>query len=282
MKRAVIISLLFWACFAAEVSFAGNYPFWGKITRDNINLRADAGINSKSLRKLPKGFVVKVIGSAYEWYKVSLPADVHAYIYKKYADVDGRAVTVVGNAVNVRACAGLNCPILGKANEGEKFKFCGNSESWVCVYGGKGLYAWVHQKFVKAVKRPAVRKEASLPPPPPKKNAVEKQAKQVDLSQPKAISVNVEEKGQTASGQSDKTSAKDMPIAIGVLAKVKVGAQYAYAIVDEMGRIIYWLDGRDITLKIFKGSRVKVFGKIKDRTYRDLPVIKVKKLERMR
>ncbi len=269
---AVVLSFVLCSC----VAFAeGNMPFWGKITKDEINLRADAGINSQILKKLPKGFVVKVIDSAYEWYKVSLPLDVKAYVYKKYVSIEGHSVVITGNSVNVRACAGIQCPILGQADEGDKFRLCGEKDNWVCVFGGKNLHAWVHKRFVEPVNRTALSAQKE-----PKKQVME------PLEKEQRADVNVVEQSvkqaEVKEEAADNKQSKDMPIAIGLLAKVKASGKYAYAIMDGDGRILYWLDGRDILFRIFKGDGVKVFGKIKDKTYRDLPVIKVKKIERVK
>ena len=69
---------------------------------------------------------------------------------------------------------------------------------------------------------------------------------------------------------------------MGVLAKASSDGKYNYAIVDKEGKVLYWVEGRDILLRIFKGASVKVFGRIKDITYKDAPVLKAKKIERIR
>lgn len=65
------------------------FPATGTLKADKVRLRADGNLKAPSLKELPKGEVVEVIGRTGDWLRVKAPPDVTAWVYGEYVEVQG-------------------------------------------------------------------------------------------------------------------------------------------------------------------------------------------------
>lgn len=135
----------------------------GQISADEINIRTDATINSEVICTVRKDQLLDIISESFEWYKVRIPPEAEAFVYKKFVSLDeDKTARINGSNVNVRIRADLASPILGRVNDGEPVKIIEESGDWFKIRAPESCYGWIHKNFVTKVKdetRPAKKQE---------------------------------------------------------------------------------------------------------------------------
>jgi uncharacterized protein YgiM (DUF1202 family) len=156
--------------------FAQDTSYEGVVTGDNVNLRADAGKQHKSLMQMKKDAKVTVVGkkevAGETWLEVEVPSDVFLYISKRYVqkkDEKGQVIGVVktedpGGKVAVRTGTATDDEILGYVQNGETVEIRGAQDEWYNIVPPKGVHAWLRSDYVKKVgaETPPATGEAAL------------------------------------------------------------------------------------------------------------------------
>lgn len=161
----VSISVLF---FSSACSAQQALPFYGEVTADNINVRADSTVSSEAVCALNKGSRVEVLAELYDWYKIRLPKNVPAYIKKdflecvSYKSVVSTAQTapmqpvkecltakLLNDRVNVRLHPDTGSKILGIVNKNDTVMLSGESAEWYRIEPPLNTFGFISKQFVK-------------------------------------------------------------------------------------------------------------------------------------
>ncbi|MCQ2507554.1 MAG: SH3 domain-containing protein [Dorea sp.] len=171
------------------------FPVYGVVTSDNVNVRTGAGASYAIKGVVNKGQRLIVNKAQGDYYQVVIEdkyGDTNLYIYKEYIEL-GTAVipgvpanpdqpsnpgpypadgTVTGGFVNVREKAGTNFPILGQLYYGQKVKVTGENGDFYAaevpdVFGSATVF--LYKEYVTLGE---VTLEPVDPPAPTKKTGV--------------------------------------------------------------------------------------------------------------
>jgi len=147
MKKAVLIlSLVF--CWISSGAFCETVT--GELTKDKINIRTDATIQSKSLCLANKGTQVEILEEKFEWYKIRLPKYFKAYVWAKYIDTtDTLYGKVNATDLNIRLKPSLDAYIVGKAKKGDTIRIISRNGDWCRVRVYPYGWGWINKQFVR-------------------------------------------------------------------------------------------------------------------------------------
>lgn len=90
-------------------------PFTGKVKGRKVRMRLKADLDSRVMRELSKGDLVKVVGERGEFWAVEAPQDIDAYVFRGFV-IDN---TIEGSHVNVRLEPSTDSPVLTHLNSGD-------------------------------------------------------------------------------------------------------------------------------------------------------------------
>ena len=111
----------------------------------SVNVRTGASTKYKSIDKLKKGKVVKVLSSKNGWYKVQLSGNEAGWSSKEYLTTTNATVK---STVNVRTGASKKYRVADKLSKGEKVKVLSSSGDWYKVkYDGNEI-GWSHEDYI--------------------------------------------------------------------------------------------------------------------------------------
>ena len=111
----------------------------------SVNVRTGASTKYKSIDKLKKGKVVKVLSSKNGWYKVQLSGNETGWSSKEYLTTTNATVK---STVNVRTGASKKYRVADKLSKGEKVKVLSSSGDWYKVkYDGNEI-GWSHEDYI--------------------------------------------------------------------------------------------------------------------------------------
>jgi len=156
----LILALTAWAAHAQ-----GFEPFYGEVTSDGTNVRSDATITSDVICSLDPGERFEVVAERYDWYKIRIPASASIFIHKNMVEpLQGKSFTVTKENVNVRLGPSETSAILGRVNRGDTVTVLEGQGDWYRIAPVTDSFAWVHTKFVRALKagetlKPRVQKK---------------------------------------------------------------------------------------------------------------------------
>lgn len=111
-----------------------------------VNVRTGASTKYKSIDKLKKGEVVKVLSSKNGWYKVQLSSSKTGWSSKKYLTTTNATVK---SSVNVRTGASKKYKAIDKLSKGEKIKVLSSSGDWHKVQFDGDEIGWSHEDYIK-------------------------------------------------------------------------------------------------------------------------------------
>jgi len=231
---------------------AGEFPFQGKLTSNDINLRAGPNTSYESLDKLQKEAKVDVLTQRYDWYKIALPKTTSCFISRKFLKrTSTKKGIVTGNMVNLRAKPSEDASIIGKINADYVVRVIKAHPEWYEIAGvGDVASGWMHKKFVA---RSTPEPEVIVVPP---------------NTEEKAIKAEVKEEH------------KPRPIARGKIRSMGIffRRKGSHKLVID-GRLKYYLKGERKYLNRFVGYNVNIFGKIVDGKNQKIPLIEVERVE---
>lgn len=111
----------------------------------SVNVRNGASTKYKSIDKLKKGKVVKVLSSKSGWYKVQLSGNETGWSSKKYLTTTNATVK---STVNVRSGASTKYKAIDKLSKGENVKVLSSSGNWYKVQFDGDEIGWSHQNYI--------------------------------------------------------------------------------------------------------------------------------------
>lgn len=111
----------------------------------SVNVRKGASTKYKSIDKLKKGKVVKVLSSKNGWYKVQLSSKKTGWSSKKYLTTTNATVK---SGVNVRSGASKKYRVIDKLSKGEKIKVLSSSGDWRKVQFDGNEIGWSHEDYI--------------------------------------------------------------------------------------------------------------------------------------
>lgn len=111
----------------------------------SVNVRTGASTKYKSIDKLKKGKVVKVLSSKSGWYKVQLSGNKTGWSSKKYLTTTNATVK---STVNVRSGASKKHKVVDKLSKGEKVKVLSSSGDWHKVQFDGDETGWSHKDYI--------------------------------------------------------------------------------------------------------------------------------------
>jgi uncharacterized protein YgiM (DUF1202 family) len=171
----------------AGYSQDNEFPFKGKITSNNVKLRAGYNENFTALKNLKKDEELIVVDRYFCWYQVKLPNDVYCYISKAYVNDQG---LVTANSLNIRAGAGEKYHILGKLKKGEPVFIVGTEGDWYKIVPPEGASGWVSEDYLEKI---APIQVADIPKAQPAVNQAFKSREIIDYDRlPKIESQNLQ------------------------------------------------------------------------------------------
>lgn len=111
----------------------------------SVNVRKGASTKYKSIDKLKKGKVVKVLSSKSGWYKIQLSSNKTGWSSKKYLTTTNATVK---SSVNVRSGASKKYRVIDKLSKGEKVKVLSSSGDWRKVQFDGNEIGWSHEDYI--------------------------------------------------------------------------------------------------------------------------------------
>ena len=243
------------------------FPFVGKITGADVNVRAGQSENFERLCQLDRGDEVLVVGQAYNWYKIKLPKIAKLYISAEYIYLlNDRVGGVIGDRVNVRAGADPKHSVVGQVLAGEEVQILEKGEKWHQIAPLDKTYGWVHEDFV-TFKSKDISQFKDKSPEPVKENPVIEAHKTMNETAEKN---ELDERIQVQ---------KSMSVS-GYLKSVETIEGIHYRL-DVNGETLYFLSGINNMLEDFVHYKVDVDG-IVDTERSDqyeYPVLNVKRIQ---
>lgn len=164
MRLIVVCLILFFslAIFSPQ-SLSQDTSFPVKITSQTANVRSDSTVNSEIITEVPKGKILTVVKSFYEWYRVELPDDAPCYISSQYVSVIGDNVAAVKNDnVNLRLKPDTKSVILGKVSRDKIVNISGTQGNWYRIVPPEEARGWIHKST--ALSLPAAELKPQTPP----------------------------------------------------------------------------------------------------------------------
>ena len=113
-----------------------------------VNVRTGSSTKYKSIGKLKKGEVVKVLSSKNGWYKVQLSGNKTGWSSKKYLTTTNATAK---SSVNVRSGASKKYKVIDKLIKGEKVKVLASSGDWYKVQFDGDEIGWSHGDYINKI-----------------------------------------------------------------------------------------------------------------------------------
>lgn len=170
LKVSYFLTAIFITGVSLGITVAGEaLPFLAEVNTNNINVRADATVNSKVICTLNKRDRVDVVSESSEWYKIRLPEKTSVYIKADFADcikyqdvnpIDRNTclkVKILNSRVNVRISPNESGEIVGIVEKDEIVEAKGKVEGWYRIEPTKNCFAWAHKKFFNKLTDKEVR-----------------------------------------------------------------------------------------------------------------------------
>ncbi len=123
-----------------------------KATKEEVNIRLDSTISSKSIGNLANQEVVEVIGKKYGWYKIKLPARLNCWVWSNLVKKTDKDTGIINKtAVNIRNQPFLDGEIVGLLNKNDQVAIRSEKEDWLEISCYPNAYGWVHGKLLAKV-----------------------------------------------------------------------------------------------------------------------------------
>jgi SH3-like domain-containing protein len=157
---------LAWLVFLASLAFAQEEGFQVKVNSDNINIRADATVNSASICTVNKDDTLQAVAERYgEWYKVKLPPNAPAYVNRALVvPQDAKTLRVIKFGVNIRLEPNEKSLIIARVNIGQLLNLVKDEGEWAKVEPPPGSFGWIHKKFADSLAPKPEKKAAQNTP----------------------------------------------------------------------------------------------------------------------
>jgi SH3-like domain-containing protein len=248
----ILICSIFTQASAADKTF----PYLGKVSAQDVNIRSGPHINFEILGKLKKDRTVVVVGKKDAWLKIKLPKSFSLFVSSKFVQVEPNATSgiITSNRVNVRARPDPNSTVIVQLNKGDIIHIRTVSNNWFKIMPPIDSFALINESFIQYVE-PFV--EQNIKP-------------SVKKAQPKPVDVS----------KQVRKSEDSIPLAEGVV--MDSGRLFSkkplHKLVDDKGMTIYYLEADKKLLDSFSNAHVAIWGDISNDKGFDAPVIRVQKI----
>jgi len=288
-------------CLSSHINET-NYPQYGKVKVDNLNLRAGPNVNYNSLLQLMQDTLVIIVGHKYNWYKVSLPPQVNCYIKSNYLEIHQNKTYSKTDNLNIRSGPGFNFSVIGQIGKGEIVYIKKSDEEWTSIYPTQNSYGWVYSKYVKIVKlsnkekftlfkkfynkNKLIERELSAN----SYNTIEKQVShKLTKIEPIEEIENVSKKEiqqETETNVSNKVPEKKVPEkkVVGYIKDLGVilNRPGTHKLVDAKGNLLYYLESKKYDLDNYIYGKVAVAGEEKVNVRYKMPTLIVKEIKKIK
>ena len=143
-----------------------------KIDRTQVNIRADATVQSARVAVLQQGVEIEALGRKDEWFRIRLPEGGEGWIH---SGLVLEIVVVTGDAVRLREAGSTNAPMIATASKGDELGKVGERGNWYEVALPGGDRGWIWKELVQP-------KAFLLPAPTPVEESVVEPAPLVEES----------------------------------------------------------------------------------------------------
>lgn len=160
-RPTVSIPLLFFLLFCPPPLPAGGeqepasdpaavFPYIGLVTGSGVNLRSGPGRSYEILLQLARGSKLRVLERRQDWFAVSLPETVPAYIYRTYlGELEaGGWAAVKGERVQVRVRPSETATSWGEISSPERVHVMGTYGDWIQIQPPSFCRGWVSAGYV--------------------------------------------------------------------------------------------------------------------------------------
>lgn len=121
-------------------------PFTGRVIGNNVRLRVSADVESSIVQEVPKGELFVVVGEKNDFYAVSPPSGLKAYLFRSFV-LDN---VVEGNRVNIRLEPDLEAPVIGHVNAGTRIdgKISSKNNKWLEISPPQETTFYIAKEYV--------------------------------------------------------------------------------------------------------------------------------------
>lgn len=123
-----------------------------RASRDGVNVRSDASVQSQEITSLQKDELVEAVEERYEWYKIILPDRITGYVHEKFVvpvkESEGR---INGSSVNIRQQPDSLSQVIGTIKRDEPVFLLGKEQEWYKIKAYPYGRGWVYSKLCKKV-----------------------------------------------------------------------------------------------------------------------------------
>jgi uncharacterized protein YgiM (DUF1202 family) len=137
---------------AAAPAFAQATPYVAAVSRETVNVRAQASGNHLVVGRLVRGDQVVVTRIVRDWAKVRLPGQFRIWISAKYVKQNGTTGTVTATRLNLRPSPGLEGTPVGQAQRGDRVRIYGAKNGFFEIAPTSAASGWVFKSTLKFVK----------------------------------------------------------------------------------------------------------------------------------
>lgn len=263
MKKRFLLALLiifvilgFSASFAADKSF----PYLGKVTTSDVNIRSGPHVNFEIMGKLKKDRAVVVLEKKDGWLKIKLPKSFSVFVSSKYVQVEPNATSgiITSNRVNLRARPDAISNVIIQLNKGDIVRIRNKANDWYKIMPPANSFAWVNENFVQYVE-PFVEQ------------------KNIESANPRVKTLDIK---PTVIREQVQKPKENMPLAEGVVMDSGrlLNRRPLHKLVDDKGAVIYYLDADKRLLDSFSNTHVAIWGEILGEKAFGAPIIRVQKI----
>lgn len=123
--------------------------FTGKVLGNKVRLRLQPNLDSMILRVFQPNDLVVVVGESEEFYAITPPEDIKAFIFRTFV-LDG---FIEGNRVNVRLEPDLSAPVIAQMNTGDPVKgeISAQDKKWMEISLPASVQFYVAKEYVEKI-----------------------------------------------------------------------------------------------------------------------------------
>lgn len=130
-------------------AFALDFPAYGTVIEDKVNVRLDSTTGAPVLGTVNIGQVLRLNQEKYSWYKVTLPSQFSCFVSSQYLRrSEGKKAVITASSLNMRQNPAQNSPIIGKIPGGATVRIIRGHQEWTEISCFPYAYGWVHNKFI--------------------------------------------------------------------------------------------------------------------------------------
>lgn len=267
--------------------------------QNNVNVRAQAHINSEVITRLKQGEAVTVLGEVTlkhpktdepaRWARIALPAGTHVWVNTAYIDATNQ--TVKPPKLNIRSGAGENYSVIGTLQKGDTVKPLETKGEWTQIEAPTNAFGFVAAHLLMSAPAPV---EPVTPPPVPTETVVQNNvpiapppsspppANPTPVAPPPVITPVVPAAlPPPPTNEPPPKRIVQREGIVGGTVSIQAPTHYELQSLDD-GRIIDYLytSSTNVVLKKYKGRTVLVSGEEElDERWPNTPVITIQKIQ---